>query len=139
MPYIAQVAIGRLKKLNIFGNDYPTPDGTCIRDFIHVVDLAQGHLAALKKLETSPGCMTHNIGTGKGHSVLELVEAFERVNKVKVPYTIAPRRTGDMPVNFAATAKAEKELGWKTKLDLDEMVRDTWNWQSKNPNGYETE
>lgn len=137
MPYIAQVAIGRLKKLSIFGDDYDTPDGTCIRDFIHVVDLAQGHLAALKKIEDSPGCMTHNIGSGKGHSVLELVKAFERVNKVDVPYTIAPRRAGDMPVNYAATAKAENELNWKTKLGLDEMVRDTWNWQSKNPNGYQ--
>lgn len=137
MPYIAQVAIGKLKELSIFGDDYDTPDGTCVRDFIHVVDLAQGHLAALKKLETNPGCMTHNIGTGKGHSVLELVDAFKRVNKINVPYSISPRRPGDMPINYAATDKAMKELGWKAKKGLDEMVRDTWNWQSKNPNGYQ--
>lgn len=139
MPYIAQVAIGRLKELSVFGNDYDTPDGTCIRDFIHVVDLAQGHLAALRKLENEPGCMIHNIGTGQGHSVLELVEAFERVNKVKIPYIIAPRRAGDMPINFAATEKATKELNWQAKLGLDEMVRDTWNWQTKNPIGYSEE
>jgi len=136
MPYIAQVAIGRLKELQVFGDDYDTPDGTCVRDFIHVVDLAQGHLAAIRKLEDNPGCMTHNLGTGNGHSVLELVGAFERVNGVKVPYSIAPRRAGDMAVNYAATDKAEIELGWKAALGLDEMVRDTWNWQSKNPNGY---
>jgi len=136
MPYIAQVAIGRLNELQVFGGDYDTPDGTCIRDFIHVVDLAQGHLAALKKLEGNPGCMTHNIGTGNGHSVLELIAAFERVNKIHVPYTIVHRRVGDMPVNFAATDKAEKELHWKAKLSLDDMVRDTWNWQSRNPDGY---
>ncbi len=139
MPYIAQVAIGRLRELRIFGNDYDTPDGTCIRDFIHVVDLAQGHLAALRKLEEDPGCMTHNIGTGKGHSVLELIKAFERVNGVKVPYAIAPRRAGDMPVSYAATDRAKRELDWEASLGLDEMVRDTWNWQSKNPNGYQAD
>lgn len=137
MPYIAQVAVGRLKQLSIFGDDYDTPDGTCIRDFIHVVDLAQGHLAALRKLETEPGCIVHNIGTGKGHSVLELVNAFERVNGIKIPYSIAPRRPGDMPVNYAATDRATRELGWSAKLGLDEMVRDTWNWQTKNPDGYQ--
>lgn len=136
MPYIAQVAVGRLKELRVFGNDYETPDGTCIRDFIHVVDLAQGHLAALRKLEEEPGCMVHNIGTGKGHSVLELVDAFERVNNVKVPYSFAPRRPGDMPINYAATEKAKRELKWKAQLGLEEMVRDTWNWQTKNPNGF---
>lgn len=136
MPYIAQVAVGRLKELKVFGNDYNTPDGTCIRDFIHVVDLAQGHLAALRKLEDSAGFMLHNIGTGTGHSVLELIEAFKRVNKVEVPYVIAPRRPGDMAVNFASTSKAERELGWKSKLGLDEMVRDTWKWQTQNPNGF---
>ncbi|WP_419786667.1 UDP-glucose 4-epimerase GalE [Pseudodesulfovibrio sp.] len=137
MPYIAQVAIGKRKQLSIFGKDYATPDGTCIRDFIHVVDLARGHLSALRKLEEAPGCMTHNIGTGQGHSVLEIVEAFERVNNVKVPYTFAPRRAGDTPVNFADTDKARRELGWEAKLDLDAMCRDTWNWQSKNPRGYD--
>jgi len=136
MPYVAQVAIGRFNELKVFGADYDTPDGTCIRDFVHVVDLAQGHLAAIRKLEDNPGCMTHNLGTGVGHSVLELVKTFERVNNVRVPYSIAPRRAGDVAVNYAATAKAETELGWKANLGLDEMVRDTWNWQSKNPNGY---
>ncbi len=139
MPYISQVATGRLDHLDIFGNDYDTPDGTCIRDFIHVVDLAQGHLAALRKLEEEPGYMVHNIGTGQGHSVLELVNAFERVNAVKIPYAIAPRRPGDMPVNFAATDKARQELGWQARLDLDAMCRDTWNWQTKNPKGYTEE
>lgn len=136
MPYIAQVAGGRLSELKIFGNDYDTPDGTCIRDFIHVVDLAKGHLAALRKLEESPGCMVHNIGTGKGHSVLELVTAFEQVNDVIVPYSIAPRRSGDVPVNYAATTKANLELKWKTELDLEAMCRDTWNWQTRNPDGF---
>ena len=137
MPYIAQVAIGRLAELKVFGDDYDTPDGSCVRDFIHVVDLAKGHLAALRKLEDRPGCMTHNIGTGHGISVLELIEAFKRGSGVSVPYSIAPRRAGDMPVNFAATDKALKELGWKAELGLDEMVRDTWNWQTKNPTGYQ--
>ncbi|MEF2230106.1 MAG: UDP-glucose 4-epimerase GalE [Pseudodesulfovibrio sp.] len=136
MPYIAQVAVGRLPRLRIFGDDYDTPDGTCIRDFIHVVDLARGHLAALRKLQDEPGCMTHNIGTGRGHSVLELVRAFERVNGVPVPFEIAPRRAGDTPANFAATDKAERELGWQAGLDLDAMCRDAWNWQSRNPEGY---
>lgn len=136
MPYIAQVAAGRLKTLSIYGNDYATPDGSCIRDFIHVVDLARGHLAALKSLEMEPGCTIHNIGTGNGHSVLELVQAFERTNNVQVPYTIAPRRVGDVPVNFAATDKARKELGWEAKLSIEDMCRDTWNWQTKNPQGF---
>jgi len=136
MPYIAQVAVGRLEKLRIFGDDYDTPDGTCIRDFIHVVDLARGHLAALRKLQDEPGCMTHNIGTGEGHSVLELVRTFERVNNVPVPYEIAPRRAGDIPINFALAAKAERELGWRAELGLDAMCRDAWNWQSRNPEGF---
>lgn len=137
MPYISLVAVGRLDVLRIFGNDYDTVDGTCIRDFIHVVDLACGHLAALKKLEENPGCITHNLGTGRGYSVLDLIEAFERVNDVEVPYVIAPRRAGDMAINYASTEKAERDLGWKARLGLDEMVRDTWNWQSKNPFGYQ--
>jgi len=136
MPYVAQVAVGRLEKLRIFGDDYDTPDGTCVRDFIHVVDLARGHLAALRKLREEPGLMVHNIGTGQGHSVLELVRAFERVNGVRVPYEVAPRRHGDMPVNFASTDKANRELGWHTELDLDAMCRDAWNWQSANPEGF---
>jgi len=139
MPYIAQVAIGRRDHLNIFGNDYDTPDGTCIRDFIHVVDLAQGHLAALRKLEDEPGYMIHNIGTGRGHSVLELVNAFERVNKVEIPHVIRPRRPGDIPANYAATDKAERELGWKAQFDIETMCRDTWNWQTQNPKGYSGE
>lgn len=139
MPYIAQVAIGRLKELSIYGTDYDTPDGTCIRDFIHVVDLAQAHLAALRKLENALGFTIHNIGTGKGHSVMELVSAFEQVNKVKIPHILAPRRTGDMPINYAMTDKANKELEWTARLGLDHMVRDTWNWQVKNPNGYRSQ
>lgn len=137
MPYIAQVAVGRLEKLRVFGDDYDTPDGTGVRDFIHVVDLAKGHVAALRKLEDEPGYMVHNLGTGNGCSVLEMVKAFEEINGVSVPYEIVARRPGDVGTNYAATDKAEKELGWKAQFGLEEMVRDTWNWQSKNPNGYE--
>lgn len=137
MPYIAQVAVGRLEKLRIFGNDYDTPDGTGVRDFIHVVDLAKGHVAALRKLEEEPGYMVHNLGTGKGCSVLDLVRAFEDINGVPVPYEIVARRPGDVAANYAATDKAREELGWTARYGIEEMVRDTWNWQSKNPNGYE--
>lgn len=136
MPYIAQVAVGKLEKLRIFGDDYDTPDGTGVRDYIHVVDLAQGHVAALRKLEEEPGYMIHNLGTGKGCSVLELVHAFERVNNVPIPYEIAPRRAGDVAAYYASTDKAGRELGWEAKLTVEDMVRDTWNWQSRNPEGY---
>lgn len=136
MPYVAQVAVGRLEKLSIFGDDYDTPDGTGVRDFIHVVDLAKGHVAALRKLDEAPGYIVHNLGTGHGCSVLELVKTFERVNKVSVPYEIVERRPGDVAANYASTDKAEKELGWIAEYGIEEMVRDTWNWQSKNPKGY---
>ncbi|MGE4420741.1 MAG: UDP-glucose 4-epimerase GalE [Pseudodesulfovibrio sp.] len=136
MPYIAQVAVGRLEKLSIYGDDYDTPDGTGVRDFIHVVDLARGHVAALRKLEEEPGFMIHNLGTGKGCSVLELVHAFERVNNVSVPYEVVARRAGDVAVNYASTDKARIELNWEATHTIEDMVRDTWNWQSKNPNGY---
>ncbi|WP_338667624.1 UDP-glucose 4-epimerase GalE [Pseudodesulfovibrio methanolicus] len=136
MPYIAQVAVGRLKKLSIFGDDYDTPDGTGVRDFIHVVDLARGHVAALRKLEEEPGYMVHNLGTGKGCSVLELVHAFERVNGVPIPYEIVGRRAGDVAANYAATDKARRELGWEATHTIEDMVRDTWHWQSENPKGY---
>jgi UDP-glucose 4-epimerase len=136
MPYIAQVAVGKLEKLRIFGDDYDTPDGTGVRDYIHVVDLARGHVAALRKLEEDPGYMIHNLGTGKGCSVLELVHAFERVNNVPIPYKIAPRRAGDVAAYYASTDKAGRELGWEAKLTVEDMVRDTWNWQSRNPEGY---
>lgn len=136
MPYIAQVAVGRLKKLRIFGDDYDTPDGTGVRDFIHVVDLARGHVAALRKLEEEPGYIVHNLGTGKGCSVLELVRAFERINNVSIPYEIVDRRPGDVAANYASTDKARRELGWEATHTIEDMVRDTWNWQSNNPKGY---
>jgi UDP-glucose 4-epimerase len=139
MPYVCQVAVGRLKKLSIFGNDYDTKDGTAIRDFIHVVDLAKGHLAALNALE-NPGSqvvVTVNLGTGRGSSVLELVTTFAEVNRVRVPYEFAPRREGDVVVSYADAKLAYDALEWRTERTLVEMCRDAWNWQSKNPNGYE--
>lgn len=137
MPYIAQVASGKLEKLHVFGNDYDTQDGTGVRDYIHVVDLAKGHVAALKAIEDHCGLAVYNLGTGRGYSVLELVEAFERVNGVSVPYVIDPRRPGDIPVCYSDPSKAERELGWKAELGIEDMCRDTWNWQVKNPEGYE--
>ncbi|WP_319584208.1 UDP-glucose 4-epimerase GalE [uncultured Pseudodesulfovibrio sp.] len=136
MPYIAQVAVGRLEQLSVYGDDYDTPDGTGVRDFIHVVDLARGHVAALRKLEEEPGYVVHNLGTGKGCSVLELVHAFERINNVSIPYRITDRRPGDVAANYASTDKARNELGWEATHTIEDMVRDTWNWQSKNPQGY---
>ncbi len=136
MPYISQVAVGRLEKLRVFGSDYDTPDGTGVRDFIHVVDLARGHVAALRKLRENPGYMIHNLGTGKGCSVLELVRAFERINKVRVPYELVGRRPGDVAENYADTSKAKKELGWEATHTIEDMVRDTWRWQTRNPHGY---
>ncbi|XCN74163.1 MAG: UDP-glucose 4-epimerase GalE [Candidatus Electrothrix aestuarii] len=136
MPYISQVAVGRLEQLSVFGDDYPTPDGTGVRDYIHVVDLAKGHLCALEKLTENPGVVTYNLGTGRGYSVLEMIRAFEKASGKKVPYTITPRRQGDIAQCYADPSLAAQELGWKAELDLDAMCADTWNWQSKNPQGY---
>lgn len=136
MPYVAQVASGKLQKIGVFGNDYPTPDGTGVRDYIHVVDLARGHVAAIKKL-SEPGVHIYNLGTGKGYSVLDMVHAFEKACGIKLPYEIKPRRAGDVPACYATSAKAERELGWKAQYDLEDMCRDQWNWQKNNPNGYE--
>ena len=137
MPYITQVAIGKLEKLHVFGNDYPTHDGTGVRDYIHVVDLARGHICALKKLETKPGLVTYNLGTGKGYSVLDMVKAFEKASGKKIPYVIDPRRPGDVPECYADPTKAKKEIGFECKYDLEEMCKDSWRWQSTNPKGYE--
>ncbi len=137
MPYITQVAIGKLPRLRVFGDDYPTKDGTGIRDYIHVVDLAKGHVAALKKLDEVPGLVIYNLGTGKGTSVLELVHAFEEANGVKIPYEILPRRAGDVTENYASCQKAEKELHWKATLTIVDACRDAYNFQKKNPNGIE--
>ncbi len=137
MPYISQVAVGKLKQLSVFGNDYDTIDGTGIRDYIHVVDLAKGHLKALNKLSENPGLKTYNLGTGIGYSVLEMVKAFQKVSGKKIPYKIVPRRSGDIASCYANPQKAEIELGWKTQFGINDMCRDTWNWQLKNPNGYE--
>lgn len=136
MPYVAQVASGKLQKIGVFGNDYPTPDGTGVRDYIHVVDLARGHVAAIQKL-SEPGVHIYNLGTGKGYSVLDMVHAFEKACGKKLPYEIEPRRAGDVPACYATSAKAERELGWKAQYDLEDMCRDQWNWQKNNPNGYE--
>ena len=137
MPYITQVAVGKLKELGVFGNDYDTHDGTGVRDYIHVVDLARGHVKALKKLEDNSGLSIYNLGTGKGYSVLDIVKNFEEATGVKIPYVIKPRRAGDIATCYASAEKAEKELGWKAEHDIKDMCRDSWNWQSKNPNGYE--
>ena len=137
MPYISQVAVGRLAELPVFGNDYDTPDGTGVRDYIHVVDLAKGHVAAVKRAETVKGCEIYNLGTGVGVSVLELVHAFESATGVKIPYVIAPRRPGDIDASFADVTKANTVLGWKANLTAFDACRDTWNWQKKNPNGYD--
>jgi len=137
MPYIAQVAIGKLPKLSVFGDDYPTKDGTGVRDFIHVVDLSLGHLNALEKLEENPGVVTYNLGTGRGYSVLEMISAFEEASGQKIPYEIVDRRPGDIAECYADPTKAERELGWKAERGIDEMCRDAWRWQSKNPQGFE--
>lgn len=137
LPYISQVAIGSLEKLNIFGNDYETEDGTGIRDYIHVVDLALGHVCALEKVASSKGAHSYNLGTGKGYSVLEMVKAFENASGQFIPYTILDRRPGDISVCFADTEKARIELGWKAERGVSEMCEDTWRWQMNNPNGYD--
>ena len=139
MPYITQTALGRLKELHVFGNDYPTPDGTGVRDYIHVVDLAEGHVAAIEYARDHTGCEAFNLGTGEGYSVLDIVHAFERVNHIKVPYEIAPRRAGDPPTVYAKVGKAERLLHWKAKRTLDQMCADSWRWQTQNPHGYAKE
>lgn len=137
MPYITQTAVGKRAELGVFGNDYPTPDGTGIRDYIHVVDLARGHVKALAALQRQCGLAVYNLGTGRGYSVLEVVKAFEQVNGVKVPYSIKPRREGDIATCYSNPAKAEQELGWRAEYGIEEMCRDSWRWQSQNPNGFE--
>lgn len=137
MPYITQVAVGKLKELGVFGNDYDTPDGTGVRDYIHVVDLAKGHVKALKKIEENPGLAVYNLGTGKGCSVLDIVKNFEAATGVKIPYVIKPRRAGDIATCYCDASKTEKELGWKAENGIREMCEDSWRWQSNNPQGYE--
>lgn len=137
MPYITQVAVGKLPELGVFGNDYDTPDGTGVRDYIHVVDLAKAHVKAIDKLRTAPGCFICNLGTGHGYSVLDLVKTFEKVNGVNIPYKIKPRRAGDISTCYASPEKAQKELGWKAGYGIEEMCRDSWNWQKKHPNGFD--
>ena len=136
LPYIAQVAIGRLKQLSVFGNDYPTPDGTGVRDYIHVVDLSLGHLKALQYIADRHGVFTFNLGTGQGYSVLEMVKAFEQASGRAVPYQVVARRPGDIAVCYAEPGLAAQELGWSAERGLPEMMADTWRWQSQNPNGY---
>lgn len=136
MPFISQVAVGDLSELSVFGNDYPTHDGTGIRDYIHVVDLAIGHLKALEKLTTHPGVVLYNLGTGKGYSVLEVISAFEKASGKKIPYKLVSRRPGDIAVCYADPLKAKRELNWSADIKLNEMCADTWRWQSHNPNGY---
>lgn len=137
LPFVAQVAIGKRPELSVFGDDYPTPDGTGVRDYIHVIDLARGHVKGLQKLlGIEAGCYTYNLGTGRGYSVLEVVSAFERISERPVPYQIRPRRSGDIAECWANADKAKKELGWEAEYDLEQMIADTWRWQSLNPDGY---
>ena len=138
MPYITQVAVGKRDHLNVFGSDYRTHDGTGVRDYIHVVDLAKGHVAAVKKLEGNAGLSVYNLGTGIGYSVMDVVKAFEKASGVKIPVVMAPRRPGDIDENYSDPSKAYRELGWKTEKTIEDMCRDSWNWQKKNPNGYES-
>ncbi len=138
VPYVSQVAIGQLDELAVFGDDYPTKDGTGVRDYIHVVDLAQGHLKALDRIKDESGVLTYNLGTGTGYSVLEIIAAFEKASGRAVPYRIAPRRAGDIAACWADPGLALSELNWQANRTLDEMMRDTWNWQQKNPQGYKT-
>ena len=137
LPFVAQVAVGKLPGLQVFGDDYPTPDGTGIRDYIHVVDLALGHLAALERLAAGPGVVTYNLGTGRGYSVLEVIAAFEQVSGRRIPYKFVGRRPGDIATCYADPSKARAELGWEATRDLTEMCADAWRWQSDNPQGYE--
>lgn len=138
LPYITQVAVGKLPELAVFGDDYSTPDGTGVRDYIHVVDLAEGHLKALEALETRTGAHVWNLGTGQGYSVLEMIRAFEAASVKSIPYRIAPRRPGDIATCYADPTKAERELGWRAHRGLDQMMQDAWRWQSMNPNGFES-
>ena len=135
MPYVAKVAIGELKEVGVFGNDYPTPDGTGVRDYIHVVDLAKGHVAAIEKVKTK-GVHIYNLGTGVGYSVLDVIKAFSKACGRELPYVIKPRRDGDVASNYADSSKAKSELGWQAELNLDDMCASSWNWQKKNPHGY---
>ncbi len=137
MPYVAQVAVGRRAALQVFGNDYPTPDGTGVRDYIHVVDLAQGHVAALRRLFDHAGSFTVNLGTGRGYSVLEVVQAYARASGREVPYQIVPRRPGDLPAYYADPSLAQQLLGWRAQHDLQRMCEDSWRWQSLNPHGFQ--
>ena len=136
MPYITQVAVGKLDHLNVFGDDYDTPDGTGVRDYIHVVDLARGHVKALAAVEKNCGLAVFNLGTGQGYSVLDVVKAFEKANGLKLPYEIQPRRAGDVAKMYSSPEKAKRELGWEAEYGIEEMCRDSWNWQKNNPNGY---
>jgi UDP-glucose 4-epimerase len=136
MPYISQVAVGQLDHLRVWGSDYPTPDGTCIRDYIHVTDLARGHLRAMEKLAGGPGLLIHNLGTGQGSSVLDVIHAFESANGLEIPYRLCDRRPGDIPAVWADPRQAERDLGWKAERSLEDMCRDAWNWQRSNPEGY---
>ena len=138
VPYVAQVAVGKLAAVQVFGNDYPTPDGTGVRDYIHVVDLARGHVAALNWMNGKTGVEVFNLGTGKGTSVLEVIAAFSKACGKELPYVIKPRRGGDIAENYGDASKAEREMGWKAQYDIDDMCRDSWNWQSKNPDGFRT-
>jgi len=137
MPFVTQVAVGKREKLSVFGGDYPTHDGTGVRDYIHVVDLAKGHLKSLEQLENETGAEAYNLGTGKGSSVLDVISTFEKVTGKKIPYEITGRRPGDAAICYADATKAKKRLGWETERNLEEMCRDAWNWQIKNPQGYE--
>jgi UDP-glucose 4-epimerase len=137
MPYISQVAIGKLKRLSVFGNDYPTQDGTGVRDYIHVVDLALGHVRAIEKIKSTTGVRVYNLGTGRGYSVLEMIEAFRKASERDIPYQITSRRMGDIAECYADPSLAKKELGWEASKGVEEMCRDTWKWQLLNPKGYE--
>lgn len=137
VPYITQVAVGKLPELKVFGDDYDTKDGTGVRDYIHVVDLAKGHLKALEKVLAAPGVNTYNLGTGIGYSVLEMIKAFEKATGKRIPYSVTPRRPGDIAVSYADASKAKEELGWTAKCGLDEMCEDSWRWQVNNPKGYQ--
>jgi UDP-glucose 4-epimerase len=136
MPYVSQVAIGKLPFVRVWGNDYPTPDGTGIRDYIHVMDLAKGHIKALEKLEKKPGLVTYNLGTGRGYSVMEVISSFEKACQHKIPYKIMERRPGDAAISYADPSKANRELHWYANKTMDEMCADAWRWQSQNPNGF---
>lgn len=136
VPYISKVAVGRLEQLSVFGGDYPTPDGTGVRDYIHVVDLALGHVKAVEKINQNPGLVTYNLGTGHGYSVLDVIKAFAKACGKEINYTIVKRRPGDIACCYADPALAERELGWKAERGIEQMCRDSWNWQSKNPDGY---